>query len=131
MRAFLRLTAVSILSLTVLAACGSDSAGVDLSGKKFTSETGKRAVTIDAVDNNFKPQYVTVSVGTKVTFDNVGRAQHNVVSVGDTFTSIATADFGPGDTGSVTFDKAGDYPYYCSLHGTPTGGMNGAIRVVE
>ncbi|MBK5288313.1 MAG: cupredoxin domain-containing protein, partial [Acidimicrobiia bacterium] len=116
--------------LTVLAACGSDSASVDLSGKTFTRETGKRAITIDAVDNNFKPQFVTVSAGTKVTFKNVGRNLHNVYSVGDTFTSIATPDFGPDEQGSVTFDRAGDYPYYCTLHGTPTRGMTGAIRVV-
>ncbi|MBK5288693.1 MAG: hypothetical protein JJE46_09520, partial [Acidimicrobiia bacterium] len=60
MRPVLRLLAVSMLPLTVLAACGSDSASVDLSGKTFTRETGKRAITIDAVDNNFKPQFVTV-----------------------------------------------------------------------
>lgn len=130
MRPVPRLLAVSMLSLTVLAACGSDSASVDLSGKTFTRETGKRAITIDAVDNNFKPQFVTVSAGTKVTFKNVGRNLHNVYSVGDTFTSIATVDFGPGEQGSVTFDRAGDYPYYCTLHGTPTRGMTGAIRVV-
>ncbi len=131
MRTFLRLTAVSMLSLTVLAACGSDSSGVDLSTKKFTSETGKRAVTVDGADNNFKPQYVTVSAGTKVTFINVGRNQHNVYSIGDDFASIATVDFGPGDKGTVTFDEPGDYPYYCTLHGTPSRGMTGAIRVVE
>jgi plastocyanin len=31
----------------------------------------------------------------------------------------------------VQFDDAGDYPYYCSLHGTPTAGMDGRIRVAD
>jgi plastocyanin len=28
-------------------------------------------------------------------------------------------------------DEPGDYAYYCSLHGTPTAGMIGGLRVVE
>ena len=44
---------------------------------------------------------------------------------------IDQEDFDPGDEGAVTFDEVGDFPYYCSLHGTPTKGMIGGIRVVE
>ena len=113
-----------------VAACGSDtSAGQTLNGKKFTVKTGTRSVTVDMVDNNFQPEYVTVSAGTRVTFLNRGHNRHNVFSVGDGFTS--SGFLGRGDSWKVTFKDAGDYPLYCSLHGTPTSGMVGGIRVIK
>ena len=145
----LALVVASSLTLT-LAACGGDSDGggdatpttttptVDLAKVTFEDQTGKAAVTIKAVDNNFEPQYVTVSPGTTVSFENAGRNKHNVMPV-DTaaFTDIKVDDFAPGTTVEVqlgtkkTFDEPGDYPYYCTLHGTVTKGMTGAIRVAD
>lgn len=124
---------VSFALITVgLVGCGSDgsSSGADLSGKNFDNEQGKRAVTVDLVDNKFEPAYVTVSTGTTVTFDNTGHNRHNVISVEDGFESI-TSPFTGGESHKVTFDDAGDYPYYCSLHGTAARGMTGGIRVVK
>ncbi len=95
-------------------------------------QTGAEEVTVDAVDNNFKPKYVAVSVGTEVTFVNDGQNVHNVLPVEDgAFEPIEASAFDPGDEGAVVFDEAGDFPYYCSLHGTKTKGMIGGIRVVE
>ena len=31
----------------------------------------------------------------------------------------------------MVFDEPGEYPYYCTLHGTETAGMVGTIRVVD
>lgn len=115
---------------TAVAACGSDAtSGQTLNGKKFAVETGKRAVTVDVVDNNFQPAYVIVRAGTKVTFLNRGRNRHNVLSVGDGFTSSGFLSH--DDSWKVTFKDVGDFPLYCSLHGTPTSGMTGGIRVVK
>jgi plastocyanin len=136
-------TATAVLVVMVpavsLAACGGDSDSgsgsgttVDVPASKFESQTGKRSVGIDAADNTFEASYVTVSTGTKVTWENVGRNAHNVVPVNkDEFTGVTTSDFGPGQVYSETFDHPGDYPYYCSLHGTKNlNGMSGVIRVV-
>ena len=126
----IRIAITLTLAGVVVAACGSDtSSGQTLNGKKFTVETGKRAVTVDVVDNNFQPGYITVSAGTNVTFANRGHNRHNEVSVGDGFKSSGL--LGDGDSWKVTFDEVGDFPLYCSLHGTPTSGMTGGIRVVE
>ncbi|MCZ7631783.1 MAG: plastocyanin/azurin family copper-binding protein [Microthrixaceae bacterium] len=96
------------------------------------SETGESEVTVDAVDNNFKPKYIEISKGTAVNFVNEGRNVHNVLPVEEgAFKPIDADDFDPGDDGTITFDKTGDFPYYCSLHGTKTKGMIGGIRVVE
>ncbi len=134
LRLFLRCSATLTVILAAAVGCGSDSSGVggvDLAGKPFANLRGDSAVTIEAADNDFRPQYVTVRAGTKVTFDNVGRNLHNVWAVDDRFASIATSDFDPGQQASVAFDRTGDYPYYCTLHGSSTKGMIGAIRVVK
>jgi plastocyanin len=67
-----------------------------------------------------------------VLWTNVGRNQHYVQpSEPDAFEGVATDDFAPGQSYSVTFDDPGDYPYYCSIHGTKKGsGQTGVIRVV-
>ena len=115
--------------------CGGDddsSSGVDLGDKTFEDLTASSTVEVDAVDNNFKPAYIEVKAGTTVTFTNAGRSEHNVLPVEEgAFDPIDVEEFEPGTSQTVTFDEVGDVPYYCSLHGTTTQGMVGAVRVVE
>lgn len=131
MRLRLPLLVAPVLAGALLVTCGSSGSSVSLDGKDFVDRTGRKAVTIEAVDNNFEPQYVEVSSGTKVTFTNAGHNRHNVIAVDDGFSTIETDQFTPDDSVTITFSKPGDYPYYCSLHGTPTKGMIGGLRVEE
>lgn len=112
---------------------GATQEAIDLMDEgEMKTETGESDVTVDAVDNNFKPKYIEISKGTAVKFVNEGRNIHNVMPVADgAFTPIEADVFDPGDDGTVTFDEVGDFPYYCTLHGTKTKGMIGGIRVVE
>ncbi len=67
----------------------------------------------------FTPQYITVKAGTKVTWTNKSSAPHTVYTrPGTTPPATFQSDILPAGTGtySFTFDKPGDYPYYCSLH---------------
>ena len=116
-------------STTALGTAG----GPDLSKATFVDETAQTKVAVDAHDNTFSEQYTTVKAGATVTFTNTGHNEHDVVPVvSGSFKGIDTADFQPqGGSGSVTFSTPGDYSYYCSLHGTPTKGMTGTIRVLE
>ena len=80
----MRVLKLLIVSCLVFGACGGDdddseSAAVSLDGKEFVDETANTAVTIDAIDNSFRAQYVEVAAGTTVTFDNRGRNVHNVI----------------------------------------------------
>jgi plastocyanin len=126
---FTRRAALPVLA--VLAACGGSSgSGVDLRGEHFRDERNRGHVTVAAVDNDFVPPYVTVRSGTTVTFVNNGRNVHDVIPVDDTFRAIEPKHFARHDKATVTFNEPGDYPYFCSLHGTATKGMRGAIRVV-
>jgi plastocyanin len=105
--------------------------GVDLSKATFVDDTSQKKVEVDAVDNNFQDQYVKIKAGTTVEFKNAGHNEHNVVPVvKGSFKKAETSQFEPGTSYTVVFDKAGDYPYYCTLHGTPMKGMTGAVRVV-
>src|SRR5579859_1211413 len=66
----------------------------------------------------YGPESVTVPVGTKVTWTNKDNEPHTVVSNDQKFQSEA---MDTGDTFSVTFDKPGNYGYFCSLHPHMTG----------
>jgi len=132
------LVAAGLLALLFLPACGESSSTPSttplpkVSSSEYVDQTGKAAVTIQVVDNSFRTQYTKVSPGTKVTFKNMGRNPHNVISVtSGQFTDIPTDKLQPGDSGTITVPgKPGEVPFYCSLHGTPRAGMNGRLLVV-
>jgi len=66
----------------------------------------------------FGPQGITVKAGTKVTWVNKDTEPHTVVSSDNKFASEA---LDTGDSFSVTFDTAGTYGYFCTLHPHMTG----------
>ena len=72
-----------------------------------------------AVDNfSFTPAMAAVPVGTTVTWTNHDDIPHNVVSPEQKFkSSVLDTD----ETFSHTFDAAGTYKYYCSIHPRMTG----------
>ncbi len=106
--------------------------GVDLSQVAFVDLATEKTPKVQALDNVFKAKYVTVKAGTTVTFTNDGRNIHDVVpSVDGAFKAVEAGSFDAGTTVKISFGKAGDYPYYCSLHGTTTKGMIGAVRVLQ
>jgi plastocyanin len=61
----------------------------------------------------FSPTSVTVAVGATVTWENQDAMNHNVIADDGSFKS---PDFGPGQTFSFTFQKAGTYTYSCHIH---------------
>jgi plastocyanin len=66
------------------------------------------------IDNfSFGPQAVTVPVGTMITWINRDDIPHTVVSTDKMFKSkVLDTD----EKFSFKFDKAGTYPYFCSIH---------------
>lgn len=87
------------------------------------------AVDVQSLDNTFRPQNIQVRPGTTVTWTNVGRNEHDVLPVEGDAWGVEVDDFEPGDVYSHTFDDPGVYHYYCSIHGTTTAGMIGAVVV--
>ena len=73
----------------------------------------------------FTPKEITVSAGTTVTWTNEDTTIHTVVE-GSPQSSGATPAFdssiiAPKATFENTFDKAGEFNYYCNLHPFMTG----------
>jgi plastocyanin len=73
------------------------------------------------VDNfSFGPATLTVAVGTTVTWTNRDDIPHTVVSTDKVFKSkVLDTD----EKFSFTFDKAGTYSYFCSIHPKMTGSV--------
>jgi plastocyanin len=71
------------------------------------------------IDNfSFVPPTLTVAVGTTVTWTNRDDIPHTVVSTDGVFKSkVRDTD----EQFTYTFDKAGTYSYYCSIHPKMTG----------
>jgi plastocyanin len=136
-----RRAAVLVLALSfLLTSCGGDrprASGAaaelpEVPDAEWVDRTGRSEITVDTVDNAYDPRYVRVSPGTRIVFDNTGRNPHNVVPVEpDAFPTIPTDRLQPGDAASITLEVVGEYPYYCSLHGTARRGMVGRIEVVD
>ena len=66
------------------------------------------------VDNfSFSPQTITIKPGTTVIWTNRDDIPHTVVSDDKVFKSkVLDTD----EKFSFTFDKAGNFPYFCSIH---------------
>ena len=76
--------------------------------------TALPAETRASIDNfTFKPDTITVPVGATVVWENDDNIVHTVVSVDGAFRSPA---LDTEDKFSFTFDKAGTFEYFCSLH---------------
>lgn len=74
----------------------------------------KTQATEVKIDNfSFTPKEITVAAGTKVTWVNRDDIPHTVVSTTDAFKSKA---LDTDDQYSFTFEKAGTYDYFCSIH---------------
>ena len=66
------------------------------------------------IDNfSFSPQTITIKPGTTVIWTNRDDIPHTVVSDDKVFKSkVLDTD----EKFSFTFDKAGNFPYFCSVH---------------
>ena len=74
--------------------------------------TSTNAITL--VDYAFSPVRITVTVGTKVTFTNNGKALHNASSMDGG--GWDTGMMGAGKSVGVTFNRPGTYSYACLPH---------------
>jgi plastocyanin/methionine-rich copper-binding protein CopC len=74
-------------------------------------------VNVDIVDFKFAPETITVNVGTKVTWTQVGPTEHNTVHKGSRPLLWESPIMKTrGEKYSYTFTKAGTYDYWCTIH---------------
>ncbi len=109
-RKAVRIAAVSLASTLVIGG---------LVNRLAHAEATQPAPAEVKIDNfSFGPVLLTVAPGTTVTWTNRDDIPHTVVADDKTFKS-KTLD--TDEKFSYTFDKAGTYPYFCSIHPHMTG----------
>lgn len=117
-----RLLLATATTAAIAAGCSGDDAS------EVTLVEGIEA-RVSSIDNTFRPETLEVLAGTEVRWTNDGRNEHNVLPVEGDDWGVQVDDFAPGDEYVHRFTEPGTYAYYCSLHGTTTKGMIGAIVV--
>lgn len=90
--------------------------------RQVSAETITITWSVQAANQGTK----TVTVGSTVIWVWGDNAPHNVLSTNSDFLNSPLIS-GLGSTYNATFNKAGSYPYYCSVHTR----MEGIIEVVE
>src|SRR6266545_2738394 len=86
------------------------------------------ALDVEMLDNFYARNLTRVPAGTRVRFSNGGRAVHNAfASNGAWRTPVALQ---PGEAATVVLSRPGVFQFYCTFHGTSTGGgMAGTVVV--
>ena len=74
---------------------------------------GTVRIVDNAGSNSYSPNPIEAKVGETVTWVNDDSAVHTVTSTDGIFDSDILQR---GQTFNYTFDKEGEYPYYCMLH---------------
>lgn len=83
-------------------------------------------VLIDDGAVTFRPTTITVQPGQSVCWTWSGSVAHTIKADDDSFSS------GPPSTAGTfkrTYNRAGNYGFYCQVHGTTGGGMRGLVTV--
>lgn len=121
-----KLTALVVAAALTLVACGASDGQADEPSSTTTADGGSEtteasggggggdAITIK--DYAYDPEPLEVEAGATVTFTNEDGDTHTATSTGDVPKDFDTGDLGEGDAKDITFDEAGTYTYYCSIH---------------
>ena len=75
--------------------------------------SSEKQVTVEIKDYEFFPAKLSVDAGTEVTWINRDDVPHNAVDDGGAFD---TGRLDKNDSGAVTLDEPGTYPYKCTFH---------------
>lgn len=102
---------LGVAGLLLLAACGDgDSGGNDGDG----GSAGAATIAIESFQ--FKPEKLTVEVGTEVTWTNRDDAAHTVKAKTDGTAAFDSDELGQDETFAHTFEAAGEIEYFCEIH---------------
>jgi amicyanin len=103
---------VGMLLAVALVACGGASSG---GSSATTGSSTSSGPTVTIKNFAFSPDTLNVKVGTTVTFVQEDSVPHNATGSGAAGV-IKSPTLTKGQTYTVTFTKAGTYPYICTIH---------------
>jgi plastocyanin len=112
-----------VLALVLAAACGGPGAQPQ-TVEAAPAPAADSAATVVAKTVRFAPSTLSVPVGAAVTWANEETLPipHTVTSgTSDAATGAFDLDLPQGGSVTFTFDEAGAYPFFCSIHRQMTG----------
>ena len=133
----IRTAALVVVAALLFVSCGGDDGGddggSDAAGVERPDDiedlTGMDVVEIDVRDNLYEPRNFRVDPGAEIVFTNTGRNPHNVTPSEEGAFEVVTEDTLEEGPGTLVIDADGDYPFYCTIHGSPTAGQTGYVVV--
>jgi plastocyanin len=108
------------LSVALLSAC---SGGSDEEAEDEAGEAIERNATVTVSGFLFRPESITVDIGSTVTWENSDQILHTATS-GTPVASTALFDGqmeGAGTSFAFTFREPGRFPFFCTRHPHMTG----------
>ena len=111
---------VSIAGLAAVLMLGIIGLGVGQKSSAALAQDKAPSLEVKIDNFSFGPASLTVAVGTTVTWTNRDDIPHTVVSTDDAKT-FKSKVLDTDEKFSFTFNKAGTYPYFCSIHPKMTG----------
>ncbi len=112
-----------VVVAAVWLAVGGDSTPTRRALRQPTVVSDAQRVDVEVFDNDFEPRDLTVNKGATVVWTFTGDLPHNVTDDRSAFASDTMVD---GEY-TRTFDAAGIFYYYCTIHH----GMQGTLTVRE
>lgn len=90
---------------------------------------GQAQVIVPIRDNEYEVRWFRVDPCTEIIFRNRGANPHNVIASADgAFPTIEQEPLLEGPQ-ALVLPAPGDYPFYCSIHGTTRNGQTGYVIV--
>lgn len=115
----------AVLIAILVVSCGTQPGGktqnsgsAKENGAKVTPPAASGNAAIDISNFAFSPETATVKKGTEVVWTNNDDATHEIGADDNSFSSPSLEK---GDTFSFVFEKAGTFPYTCTIHPSMTG----------
>lgn len=133
-KAFLFLLLAGTLALAGCAQNGGTGYGGDGGGDGGSGSTedgsGGAAETVEALDNRFDPEQVSVATGDTVEWVNQGDNPHTVtIRPEGGSNTVHDKEIQPGETTTYTFQESGTFQVWCKYHGSPGQGMSMTVEV--
>jgi plastocyanin len=117
MRLALRLGIPALIAGLTFVACASTAGSGTTPAPATSAAAAAKTATVTIKGFAFSPATLTVAKGTTVTFDNQDSTTHTVSSGANrTKDGKFDSQLSGGTETQVTFDTAGTFAYFCSIH---------------
>jgi len=118
---------VAMVALAIVAFSGSGGGTARRSVRVKPVVTDAMQVTVAVGDNWFKPPSLQIKKGATITWEFQGKIPHNVTEDLDMTRETFASNTMASGTFAHTFDIAGTFYYYCTIHHV----MQGQVAVTE